>query len=270
MGMQMFNGLPYGGIDPDGIHWSDAKTSVKKNYLSEYYKSGISSNGVTLSTDSNGVTTVTGTATANGGRLNLTSKYFVLPAGTYLLSAYIDGTSDKLTSNLQKKSDSSVISSSANPNTPFTLNEDTEVYLGLNVVKDEIYNTTIKTMIRFASIGDDTYVPYVFDNVELKEEIDNSNKSTTLAVDLTNWTQDTTSQSGSTLYKKQISLNHIYAERPSVDIGAASGSVLPTTAEQTAYDLIQYVTVDDTVPCLYLYAKSIPVTAFYINVIGVD
>lgn len=99
--------------------------------------------------------------------------------------------------------------------------------------------------------------------------INNANKVTTKAVDLNSWTTDTTSQSGTTLYKKQITLNHIYTV-PSVDVGAASGYVLPTVAEQTAYDLIQYVTVDDTVPCLYLYASDIPSTAFYINVKGVD
>lgn len=94
------------------------------------------------------------------------------------------------------------------------------------------------------------------------------NKVTSLAVDLTGWTSDTTSQSGTTLYKKQISLNHVYVESPTVDIG--SSGVLPTVAEQTAYNLLQYVTVDDTVPCLYLYASAIPTTAFYISVVGVD
>lgn len=99
--------------------------------------------------------------------------------------------------------------------------------------------------------------------------ISNAHKVTNKAVDLTSWTTDTTSQSGTTLYKKQITLNHIYSA-PSVDIGAASGSVLPTVAEQTAYSLLKYVTYDDTVPCLYLYASDIPSTAFYIDVEGVD
>jgi hypothetical protein len=94
------------------------------------------------------------------------------------------------------------------------------------------------------------------------------NKVTSLAVDLTGWTSDTTSQSGTTLYKKQISVNHVYVESPTVDIGASG--VLPSVAEQESYNLLQYVTVDDTVPCLYLYASAIPTMAFYINVEGVD
>lgn len=99
--------------------------------------------------------------------------------------------------------------------------------------------------------------------------VNNKHTVTSFEVTTANWTTDTTSQSGSTLYKKTISLNHYYAN-PSVDIGCASGSVLPTTAQQEAYDLIQYATCDTTVPCLYLYASDIPTYGFYINVEGVD
>lgn len=100
------------------------------------------------------------------------------------------------------------------------------------------------------------------------DDLEAGNGVTTLSVDLTGWTSDTTSQSGTTLYKKQISLNHVYVESPTVDIGASG--VLPTVAEQESYNLLQYVTCDDSVPCLYLYASAIPTTAFYINVTGVD
>lgn len=106
----------------------------------------------------------------------------------------------------------------------------------------------------------------------IDEEVTNvNNKHTvsTFAVDTTGWVADTTSQSGTTLYKKSVSVSHVYAN-PSVDIGSATGNVLPTTAEQTAYDLVQYVTCDDTVPCLYLYASDISTDTFYINVGGVD
>lgn len=99
-------------------------------------------------------------------------------------------------------------------------------------------------------------------------KVNNIHKVSSVYVTLTNWSQDTTSQSGTTLYKKQIALTNVYVESPTVDIGASG--VLPTTAEQEAYNLLQYVTVDDTVPCLYLYASAIPTTAFYIKVEGVD
>ena len=98
--------------------------------------------------------------------------------------------------------------------------------------------------------------------------ITNKHKVTSIQVTTSGWTSDTTSQSGSTLYKKSISLSHVYVDSPSVDIGASSGSALPTTAQQTAYDLLQYVTVDGTT--MYLYASEIPTDTFYIQIEGVD
>lgn len=98
--------------------------------------------------------------------------------------------------------------------------------------------------------------------------ITNKHKVTSVQVTTSGWTADSTSQSGSTLYKKSISLSHVYVDSPSVDIGAASGSALPTAAQQTAYDLLQYVTVDGTT--MYLYGSDIPTDAYYINVEGVD
>lgn len=106
-------------------------------------------------------------------------------------------------------------------------------------------------------------------------DIANKHKITQKAVDITSgWTQDSTSQSGSTFYKKQITLNHIYVDSPTVEIGAYN-AVLPTTAQQTTYDYLRYVTVDDTVPCIYLYADENMMsdsdrTSFYIDIEGVD
>ena len=106
-------------------------------------------------------------------------------------------------------------------------------------------------------------------------DITNKHKITQKAVDITSgWTQDSTSQSGSTFYKKQITLNHIYVDSPTVEIGAYN-AVLPTTAQQTTYDYLRYVTVDDTVPCIYLYADENMMsdsdrTSFYIDIEGAD
>lgn len=110
---------------------------------------------------------------------------------------------------------------------------------------------------------------------ETVEDVANKHKITQKAVDITSgWTQDSTSQSGSTFYKKQITLNHIYVDSPTVEIGAYN-AVLPTTAQQTTYDYLRYVTVDDTVPCIYLYADENMMsdsdrTSFYIDIEGVD
>jgi len=102
----------------------------------------------------------------------------------------------------------------------------------------------------------------------LNDNITNKHKLTRKTVDTSSWTADTTSQSGSTLYKKSISLSHVYVDSPSVDIATSTGSGLPTTAQQEAYDLLQYVTVDGTT--MYLYASAIPSTTFYIGIEGVD
>ena len=123
--------------------------------------------------------------------------------------------------------------------------------------------TTVKTDLVSAINEVDSDVSGKADTAD----VNNKHKVTSKQVTTSSWTQDTTSQSGSTLYKKQISLSHVYAN-PSVDIGAASGSVLPTTAEQEAYDLLEYVTINDTT--LTLYASAIPSTSFYINIEGVD
>jgi len=102
----------------------------------------------------------------------------------------------------------------------------------------------------------------------LNDSITNKHKITRKTVNTSSWTADTSSQSGTTLYKKSIALSHVYVDSPSVDISTSSGTGLPTTAQQEAYDLLQYVTVDGTT--MYLYASAIPSTTFYIGIEGVD
>ena len=94
----------------------------------------------------------------------------------------------------------------------------------------------------------------------------NKHKVTSKQVATTGWTADTTSQSGTTLYKKTIALSHVYVTSPIIDIGASG--TLPTVAQQEAYDLLQYVTINGTT--LTLYSSAIPTTAYYINITGVD
>ena len=60
------------------------------------------------------------------------------------------------------------------------------------------------------------------------------------------------------------------ARKPDITVGAAPNAVLPTVAQQEAFDLVQYVTWDDEVPCLYLYAKQVPENVFYIEAMGCE
>ena len=108
------------------------------------------------------------------------------------------------------------------------------------------------------------------ENRVITNALNNLKKVSSFEVSTSSWVEDTTSQSGTTLYKKSISLSHVYADDPIVKIGAATGYVLPTTDEQAAFNLVLYATLDDTVPALYLYASDIPEDTFYINVEGVD
>jgi hypothetical protein len=122
--------------------------------------------------------------------------------------------------------------------------------------------------IESISVNNTTVSPDANKNVDLAVLSSDALKTTRFQVATTGWSSDTTSQSGVTLYKKSVSLSHVYKTSPTVTIG--STGVLPSTAQQTAYNLLKYVTVDSAVPCLYLYANATPSNSFYINVEGVD
>lgn len=97
--------------------------------------------------------------------------------------------------------------------------------------------------------------------------------STKFQIPTTGWVADSTTQSGTTLQKYTVQLNHVYKETPEVSIGAANASTLPTPLEQRDYNLLKYITVDSAAsptPCLYLYASAVPSNGFYINVEGVE
>ena len=74
---------------------------------------------------------------------------------------------------------------------------------------------------------------------------------------------------GSTLYKYTVSVSKVSSDCPDIFLAAASGAI-PTSEEITAYGLLDYATVDDTVPCLYLYAAAVPTSDFVILVKGVS
>lgn len=93
---------------------------------------------------------------------------------------------------------------------------------------------------------------------------------TRFEVGTTGWSSSQ-GQSGTTLYMKQIPLNHVYdIDSITVDIGQPNTVVLPTATQQTNYNLLQYVTVDNSVPCLYLFGSAIPAASYYISVTNVD
>jgi hypothetical protein len=140
--------------------------------------------------------------------------------------------------------------------------------------KNQTLETTLGNKVNTSDIANNlttTTTGKVLDATQgkiLNDDITNKHKLTRKTVNTSSWTADSTSQSGTTLYKKSISLSHVYVDSPSVDISTSTGSGLPTTAQQEAYDLLQYATVDGTT--MYLYASAIPSTTFYIGIEGVD
>lgn len=93
----------------------------------------------------NGEIKLSGTATSNGGRTIRLSEPFLLKAGTY--SSEVDGKIDFI---LSKNSDNSYLTNLAVKN--FNVNEDTEVYVGLNVMAQNTYNNKYHIMLNSGNI----------------------------------------------------------------------------------------------------------------------
>ena len=81
------------------------------------------------------------------------------------------------------------------------------------------------------------------------------------------WTS--TIVNGSTMYAYSVDLSAVYADVPTVSLATSGSNALPTAAEQTAYALVQFATVDASAKKLKLYATSVPTSDFVINVEGV-
>lgn len=106
---------------------------------------------------------LTGTASGDGGRLNLRTDPFTLKAGIYTVSGVI-GTSTAV----HKASDNTVIIMRVNPSeyATFTLESDTEVFVGINVSNGITYNETVGLQIEKGSTAT-SYQPYAMTNREL-------------------------------------------------------------------------------------------------------
>lgn len=102
----------------------------------------------------------------------------------------------------------------------------------------------------------------------LQNEIDNTNRSETISITASGtWTAETVN--GSNLYTYLVNLTNVYIDVPTVSLAASGSNTIPTAAEQTAYALIQYVTVDSDTNKLKLYCTAKPSSDFVIGVKGV-
>lgn len=138
-------------------------------------------NGITVVCDSDGVLTVTGTASASGGRLNITGDTFTLKAGTYKVVQDSDDLTKYASIVCHKKSDNTALGyvliengTINNTNAQFTLAADTECFLGMNTYQGTDYGTGAGTkeyaMVVLADDTDTTYQPYAKTNQQLTAE----------------------------------------------------------------------------------------------------
>lgn len=81
-------------------------------------------------------------------------------------------------------------------------------------------------------------------------------------------TWEETTINNSTYYTYNQPIMSVYADTPTVSLVAASG-VIPTAAEQAAYALVQFVSVDADSNILKLYATAQPASDFMLSVEGV-
>ena len=131
-----------------------------------------SSYGLTITTDSNGVSTVSGTSTGNGGRLNHVSNIFTLKAGSYKLYSNRSDENTYCDIAVSNISDSKRIASTDTNNVvEFTINADTNVVIGLNTRTGTVYSNDfkIKPMITLISDASNEFTPYAMTNRELTD-----------------------------------------------------------------------------------------------------
>lgn len=86
-------------------------------------------------------------------------------------------------------------------------------------------------------------------------------------ISTSSWSSATTTVNGTAYYTYVVSINAVYDEHPKVSIG--STSILPSAAEQDAFDCIAQAYADSAANTLTLYAEFVPTSNFVILVQGV-
>lgn len=157
------------------VKWSERKGYVGKNLL-ENKATSQTINGVTFTVNDDKSVTVNGTASADIQYVLNTNM--VLEQNTYKLSGVANGALATCYISVARirKSDGNKAQSAAYYNTPVQLVVDNDDYLyefRLTTTRgNAINNLTFYPMIRYASIADDTYEPYLPDNKKLAERMD--------------------------------------------------------------------------------------------------
>ena len=97
-------------------------------------------------------------------------------------------------------------------------------------------------------------------------ELDTSVK---VKVDVSKWSVSPTTISSKPYYKASISVSKVVDSVPEISVTGATG-VIPTEAEQEAFNCIKYAGIDKDANTINLYAEEKPVVAFSIIIKGVN
>ena len=233
-------------------------------------------NGITVVCDSDGVLTVTGTASASGGRLNITGDTFTLKAGTYKVVQNSDDLTKYASIVCHRKSDNTSLGyvliengTINNTNAQFTLAADTECFLGMNTYQGTDYGTGAGTkeyaMVVLADDTDTTYQPYAKTNQQLTAENEALTKEITDAY---------------ALMSRNGAKNHVHVTATSQTINGVTftvdddGSIKAngTATEFTAFDIETTATGLKAVSGNYLLSDGLanPSASHYTTITVVD
>lgn len=127
----------------------------------------------------------------------------------------------------------------------------TNLYNQFQAALDE-YLETVRAALDDTSVG------------LLESKIANLTKTVAITIPASSWPNSTVAMSGMNYYTTTKSVSEVFDACPDVMIGAVG--VLPTEAEQKAFNTVSYVTITGTT--LKLYAKNKPASDFVIVVKG--
>lgn len=138
-----------------------------KNLLNSSLLANSTTNGITRKNNGDGSITYTGTSTLSNNILAPLMASKTLKPGTYIFSANAT-TSTSYSYQIYKNK---TYWKGINITKPIEITESAAYTIGIVLGSKASINNTFKPMLRYASIKDDTYVPYAMTNKELTEKV---------------------------------------------------------------------------------------------------
>lgn len=127
------------------------------------------------------------------------------------------------------------------------------------------YNGQMYRVIATIAVGETLTVDTNIEATSVGAELTSLNNGLTVQFPSTGWTT-TETVNGTTYYTQTISVTSV-SGKPIVGITPISGT-LPTSAEQDAYDSVEYFTADESTNTIKAYATNAPSDTFAVVVKG--